>query len=80
MFRQNNKNIRDQETTIDYALVNRKMFNYYKNIKIYENKEMFDLSDHCMIDLTLELEVKNWKKKKNHRNKLSIRRKTSEFQ
>ena len=58
------RNIREQKTTIDYALANRKMFGYYKKKKIDENKELFDLSDHCMIDLTLELEVEKLEEEK----------------
>ena len=51
------RNIRDQKTTIDYALANRRLFRYYKEMKIDENKEVFDLSDHCMISVTLALGV-----------------------
>ena len=57
------RNIRDQKTAIDYALANRKIFSYYKNMKIDENKELFDLSDHCMLYLTMEIGVGKLEKK-----------------
>ena len=48
---------RGMKSAIDYALANRKMFNYYKSMTIDENKEIYDLSDHCLIKVDLEIGI-----------------------
>ena len=46
---------RGLKSAIDYAITNRQMFKYYKNMKIDEMKHKFDLSDHCLTEVNLEM-------------------------
>lgn len=40
----------DNKSVIDYVLVNQRMYGQILNIEIDENKETFDLLDHCIVD------------------------------
>ena len=54
----------DQKSVIDYALVNRKMYNHFVEMKIDENKEEFDESDHHLISIKFKFQ-KTGEKRKN---------------
>lgn len=42
-------NSRNQRSVIDYILVNRKMYDHYKDMIIDENQEIIDVTDHSLI-------------------------------
>ena len=44
---------RNSKSIIDYAIINEKLYQNYKEMEIDENKEKFDLSDHMMMKVTL---------------------------
>ena len=46
---------RGLKSAIDYALMNRKSYKFFKEMSIDEEKDIFDLSDHCIIDVTLSI-------------------------
>ena len=48
---------RGLKSAIDYALVNRNMIKYFKAMYIDEQKEMYDLSDHCLMKIDLQLDT-----------------------
>ena len=41
---------RDEESVIDFILCNQKMVRNFKEMNIDEKKEIFDLSDHCLLN------------------------------
>ena len=45
----------DQKSTIDLILTNPEMYNYYKRMKIDEDKEYFDLWDHNQISVDFKI-------------------------
>ena len=51
------RTIKDQKSIVDYVLINKKMYNRFKEMKIDENKEIYDRSDHNLI--TVNFMVKN---------------------
>ena len=53
----------DQKSVIDYALVNRKMYNHFVEMKIDENKEEFEESDHHLISIKFKFQKKGEKRK-----------------
>ena len=42
----------DQESVIDFILVNNKMLNFFQSMIVDESKSMYDLSDHNFISAT----------------------------
>ena len=56
---------RGLKSAIDYALANQKMMDKYVNMKIDEEREVFDLSDHCMIKVALSLRSEQVRQKQN---------------
>ena len=54
----------NQKSVIDYALVNRKMYNHFVEMKIDENKEEFRESDHHLISIKFRFQ-KTGEKRKN---------------
>ena len=54
---------RNSKTVIDYALMNEKMYSYFSQMMIDENKEIIDISDHMMIEIVLNT--------KNDKNKIT---------
>ena len=53
----------DQKSVIDYALVNRKMYNHFVEMKIDENQEEFAESDHHLISIKFKFQKKGEKRK-----------------
>ena len=53
------------KSTIDFILVNSNMYPVFKEMEIDEDKKIYDLSDHCLIKLNLEVSQKNSSKTKN---------------
>ena len=53
----------DQKSVIDYALVNRKMYNHFVEMKIDENREEFADSDHHLISIKFKFQIKGEKRK-----------------
>ena len=51
------RTFKKQKSIIDYVLINNKMYNRFKEMKIDENKEIFDISDHNLI--TVNFSIKN---------------------
>ena len=49
------------KSAIDFVLVNRTMYNNFKSMMIDEDKTMYDLSDHCLIQVQLEMEGRKGK-------------------
>ena len=45
------------KSAIDFILVNNHMYNKFKWMEIDENKSLFDLSDHCLMKVNVELNV-----------------------
>ena len=54
------------ESTIDYILVNKRMYDIFMHMEIDEQKFIYDMSDHCLIwvDINLECERKGREKKR----------------
>ena len=48
---------RGLKSAIDYAFTNRLMFKYFKHMKIDETKHKFDLSDHSLIEIEIEINL-----------------------
>ena len=48
---------RGLKSAIDYAFTNRLMFKYFKHMKIDETKHKFELSDHCLIEIEIEINL-----------------------
>jgi len=46
----------EQKSVIDYALVNVKMYNLIEGLKIDEDEEIMDISDHKLFDIKLRIE------------------------
>ena len=46
---------RNEVSTIDYVLMNRKLYEMYVGMTIDEEKHEFDLSDHCLMVVQLEI-------------------------
>jgi len=57
----------NERSVIDYALVNEPMYDNFKKMMIDENKEEFDLSDHCYVSVKFSIRnnTKKWKKEWN---------------
>ena len=45
----------EQQSVIDYALVTLKFYDIYQQMHIYEEREIFDLSDHNLIQKKLKI-------------------------
>ena len=54
----------NQKSVIDLVIVNNEMYNYFEGMKIDEDKEKIDLSDHNLIQTKIKIstEAKNFKK------------------
>ena len=70
---------KDQKTTVDYILVNRKIYDLVEEIKIDENKEIIDGSDHVIMSVKLKTKIFNngikkakWKIKEYYSQKMKI--------
>ena len=46
----------DQRSAIDFKIVNQALYKFFQSMSIDENKEKFDLSDHCLMESTFEIE------------------------
>ena len=57
-----------QKSTIDYVAINEEIIIKIKEMKIDENKELYDLSDHNMIEIILELECDKKQKRIGNKN------------
>ena len=44
------RSFRQEKSAIDFVLVNEKLYENYKSLRIDEEKEYYDLSDHCMLE------------------------------
>ena len=55
-----------QKSAIDYALANQKMMDKYVGMSIDEEREIFDLSDHCMLRVELTLKAEQVRQKQNN--------------
>ena len=53
----------EQKTTIDYVMVNRKIYENYESMHIDEDKMIIDGSDHNLITVNLKIKEKNALKK-----------------
>ena len=49
---------RGEESAIDFVLFNQNMFQKFCAIEIDEGKELFDLSDHCLLTVTIDVNRK----------------------
>ena len=49
-------------SVIDFALCNKNLYNIYKNMEIDEDKSLFSLSDHCLIEINFLLKEQHVKK------------------
>ena len=47
----------EQKSVVDFVLVNKSMYNLYIDMKIDENKDIFDLSDHNMIRVSIKIKA-----------------------
>ena len=45
---------RNSKSVIDYSIVNEKLYHHFKQMDIDESKEIIDLSDHMMLQVTLK--------------------------
>merc|ERR1712106_542360 len=52
------------QSTIDYILVNKKMYDTFKEMKIDEEKEKFDRSDHNLLTAKFQIKVQKENKGK----------------
>ena len=50
---------RNQKTTLDYIMVNRKIYDLVEEIKIDENKEIMDRSDHVVMSFKIKKNISN---------------------
>ena len=57
---------RGHKSAIDYMLVNQKMLEKYKYMKIDEDRELTDLSDHCVLRVMLALKTEKVRQKQNN--------------
>ena len=46
----------EQRTTVDYILVNKKIYDMFENMRIDENKEVMENSDHVIMSMELKTE------------------------
>ena len=67
---------KDQKTTVDYILVNKKIFDKIESIKIDENKETLEGSDHVAMSIKIKVKKENngfkkskWKVKEYYSDK-----------
>ena len=44
------------KSSIDFVLVNELMYEFFKHMEIDEHKNTYDLSDHCLINITFNLQ------------------------
>ena len=42
------------KSTIDYIMINDSLYNNFRNIVIDEEKDLYDLSDHCLLNANFE--------------------------
>ena len=49
----------EQKTTVDYILVNKKIYDSFENMKIDEEKELIENSDHVVMSMKLKVENGN---------------------
>jgi len=54
----------EQKSVIDFALVNVEMYNLIKKLKIDEQGDIFDISDHKLFDIELNIKTNPKKEKK----------------
>ena len=47
---------RGEMSVLDYIMVSREMYNCFRGMRIDEDKGSFDLSDHCLLEITIEIE------------------------
>ena len=47
----------DIGSTIDFILVNQAMYKYFEKMTVDENKDQFDLSDHCLLEATFKMDI-----------------------
>ena len=57
---------RGHKSAIDYALVNQRMLEKYSHMKIDEDREMTDISDHCMLKVVLSLKTDKTRQKQDN--------------
>ena len=50
------RNFRDQKSVIDYVMVNDRLYGDFLKMEIDEDKRKYDLSDHCMISISLKIQ------------------------
>lgn len=56
---------KEQKSAIDFVVVNNKFYNYFVNMYIDEQKEMFDLSDHNLITVNFAMKHEKTRFQKN---------------
>ena len=56
---------RNQRSVIDYILVNKKMYERFQNMKIDEDKQQFDISDHNLLTAYFKIKMKELYKQKS---------------
>ena len=59
---------REENSAIDFILVNERMYEDFIEMNIDEDKELFDLSDHCLLRSSFVTEKTETKYVKNERN------------
>ena len=50
------RSFRGEKSAIDFMLVNAKLYENFKSLKIDENKTYYDLSDHCLLETVFRWE------------------------
>ncbi|CAL4059364.1 unnamed protein product, partial [Meganyctiphanes norvegica] len=67
---------RDQKSTVDFVLVNQKMYSRFIEMEIDEKREKIDISDHNLITVTFKMkkQIEKIDKGKSHRKRILHKR------